>query len=58
MKARISGAGSPRSLRERSQSMRRKALLGALAVAMSALAGEAGAVVTRVSLVEEFGFFT
>jgi hypothetical protein len=46
-------------LRERSPLMRKKALFAALAVAVTAAwAGQAAAVVTRVSLVEEFGFFT
>jgi hypothetical protein len=38
--------------------MRTRSLVGALALAMSTLAGQASAVVTRVSVVEEFGFFT
>jgi hypothetical protein len=38
--------------------MRTRSLIGALVLAMSALTGQASAVVTRVSLVEEFGFFT
>jgi hypothetical protein len=58
MKRTISGAGAPRSLPERRLSMRRKSLVGAFALAMSIVAVEAGAVVPRVSLVEEFGFFS